>query len=433
VTSTSTLTSTSSIQPRAIWSNTHDVRSLAFDGHFLWVATSGGLERYASSSAPARFFGTVEGLDTLDVRLVRMEGDRLVAETGTGRCELGVTPRFTCSSRTPRAAPSPSKDSFEGHAVTARLSAFGGTAIGTHGAGVFFVPPNGASRRLSSETMAPASFAHTSATYRGALWLGTFRDGLVRVALDRNGKLPSTPAELDRAAAPVVTPFRMVNQLAEVDGALFVAANEGFFVTRDGHRFELVPAIGARAITSVATDSKTIWVASTGAMYRIDRPSLGVGRVRSAHLAPAGTRSIQRVVPDGAGGAWLSTEDRGIVRFDGASFQSWDRLAGLPTSWFVNAATDGEGGLLAATLRHGFLRVRTDGSWTRIDDVPGDWGLTAQRVDALTCFGAQEGAACGSSASDIQRLGALPDPRVHLFAKSGSTLLVGTEAGIAIY
>src|SRR5262249_24088636 len=139
-------------------------------------------------------------------------------------------------------------------------------------------------------------------------WLGTFRDGLLRVPLDRAGNLVE-----GKSPSPVPTPFRMINELLDVDGNLFVAANEGLYVSRDGKSFERVPAIGARSITGLGADKGALWVSSTEALYRLDGSAKK--RVQAAYVHPAGSHSVQGLALD-PNGVWLATEDRGAVWFD---------------------------------------------------------------------------------------------------------------------
>lgn len=420
------------VLPRAVFASRADVRAIAVAGAHLWLATGGGLERHdvARLGDAPRVFGTLEGLDTLDVRSVRIEAGVVVAETATGRCSRSANARFACEARAPRPPALPSKEALAGHAVSARVELSDGAVVGTRGGGAYFVPRgSGAPRRLGADVDGmPASFVHKAVRFGDALVFATFRDGLARLPVDHASGEPVAPVTLTK----VSTPFAMVNDVAVLGGVLYVAANEGFFSSPDGVRFDLVPAIGARSITGVAPGPNgTLWVTSTGALYAV--PAGGRGRVLAAHLAPAGSRSVQSVVSDGARGAWLATEDRGAVHFDGARFTAWDRLAGLPSSWVVAVASDGSGGVYASTLRNGFMHIARDGTYAPVAGAPGDWALTASRRGGVLAMGSQEGAHLVDAAGRVRALGALPDRRVHLFVQSGRTLLVGTESGLGLY
>jgi ligand-binding sensor domain-containing protein len=272
-------------------------------------------------------------------------------------------------------------------------------------------------------------FVDCGARFRDAVWLGTFDDGLYRTKLDAGGRLG---AHLGSRATPVASPARMVNRLVATDRALFVGANEGLFVTRDGATFRRVETIAARAITGLATTKDHLWVASTEAVYRLGRT--GLGRVERAVVYPAGSHAIQSLAVDGDGVAWIATEDRGIVRIDEHGARAADRLAGLPTSWFVAVEPDGAGGAFGASLRHGAVHLARDGSWERVDWTPDAWTLGVRVADGgrVVCVGTQDGAACRTGDRTLG-LARLPDARVHFFMPVGDTMLVGTEAGVAVY
>jgi ligand-binding sensor domain-containing protein len=275
-------------------------------------------------------------------------------------------------------------------------------------------------------------FVDSGARFRNAVWLGTFNEGLYRVSLDAGGHLG---AHVGSRARPVASPVRMVNRLVATDRALFVGANEGLFVTRDGATFRRLETIAARAITGLATTKEHLWVASTEAVYRIGRA--GLGRVERAIVYPAGSHAIQSLEVDQDGVAWIATEDRGIVRIDEQDVRAADRLAGLPTSWFVDVEPDGAGGAFGASLRHGAVHLERDGSWELVDWAPDAWTLGVRVAGGghLVCVGTQDGAACRTRGGGGRTLGlaGLPDARAHFFLPVGDTMLVGTEAGIAVY
>lgn len=419
--------------PIETWGSARDARSLAAGGDFVWVATGGGVDRYAHDGSAHRHFGTAEGLDTLDARSVEVTNGNVVARTGTSRCELG-SDHFVCKTAK---APPPSVTNlslFRGHPIAARLRVGNDEWIATRGGGAFLLPNTEASKAvaLESTTNDPSSFFHTGAVFGNAVWLGTFHDGLYRVPLDSEGK-PS--GSLAKTAVRVTTPARLVNRLVATsgkDGALYVAASEGLFVTRDGVRFTRVDAIAPHAMTGLSFAANHLWATSTEALYRL--ASSGRGQVERSFVRPAGTHAIQAVAVDDGGTAWLATEDRGVVRVDiDGTIRSYDRVAGLPSSWFVAVETDGSGGVIASTLRHGTVRIASDGSWSTLAWAPNPWGLAVRRDGQRVCIATQGGAACRASDTLPTTLALLPDPRVHLVVPLGPTLLVGTEAGSALY
>lgn len=419
--------------PIETWSSARDARSLAAAGDFVWIATGGGIERYTHDAHEHRHFGTAEGLDTLDVRSVAVSNGNVVARTGTARCELNGD-RFACKTSK---APPPTITNlslFRGHPIAARLRNGNSEWLATRGGGAFFLPNADASKAVALEraTNDPSSFFHTGAVFGNTLWLGTFHDGLYRVPLDAEGK-PTGP--LAKSAVRVTTPARLVNRLVATsgkDGALYVAASEGLFVTRDGARFSRVDAIAHHAMTGLSFAANHLWATSTEALYRL-APS-GRGQVERSFVRPAGTHAIQSVAVDDSGTAWLATEDRGVVRVgvDG-TIRTFDRVSGLPSSWFVAVETDGSGGAIASTLRHGTVHIGADGSWSAVVWTPNPWGLAIRRDGERICIATQGGATCATNDETPTTLALLPDPRVHLVVPLGPNLLVGTEAGSALY
>lgn len=395
--------------PSSLWLDRGDIRDLARDGGRVWAATSGGLVAIdlATLEPEQRTF---EGLDTLDVRRVHAIDGRVVVVTAFSRCTL-VQERFECHAEPSDPAEPHETEFHAGRPVTVRLQTERGEFIGTRGAGLWL------GKKQIVEGGA-GSFAKAAAISRKSLYVGLFDGGIVKAPLE-DGNLPNAPKW-----QAVVTPFRMVNDLLDVDGSLFVAANEGLYVSHDGKKFERVLAIGAKSITGLAADDTGIWLTSSESLYKIDRAAKK--KAQEAYVHPAGSRSVQglALVKDGI---WLATEDRGAIFFDGKEFHAKDKLAGLPTSWMVGVTSDREGGVFASTLRDGALRVRKDGSWDRVRSA-GAWGQTQAVIADHACFGTQEGASCGA----IQFKG-LPDPRVHVMMPVGRKILIGTEAGIAVY
>jgi ligand-binding sensor domain-containing protein len=289
-----------------------------------------------------------------------------------------------------------------------------------------------APRYVAARDATTATFVRSAKVYMGRLWLGTFNDGIFESDAAIAAVI-ADPTALSRTRH-VQAPFRMVNDMLEVRGALYVAANEGLFVTRDGREFARVRGVNVRGVTALSANRHTLYATSASALWalRLDK----TGPLVAKWWMPAGSRSLQGVVADDRG-AWLASEDRGVIRFDGAKFTAYDRLAGLPTSWVEAVASDGRGGAFAATLRHGALHVEADGKWQRLQGLPSEWTLSVARADGKVCVGTQAGAACYDDTSPARypsdRLGGLPDMRVHTMVAINGGFVVGTEGGAAVY
>lgn len=296
------------------------------------------------------------------------------------------------------------------------------------------VGPRGFSEIPRAEEPPPADvrdrgvFVRTLTLYKGRLWVGTFNDGFL--AIDQ-----WTASDGLERAHPVATQFRMINDALEANGALYVAANEGLFFTRDGARFERAREVGARGATALAFDGGSLFATTTSALWRVR--VAGGGPPNAVWWKPAGSRSLQGVVAE-RGMVWLASEDRGAIRFDGQTFTAYDKLAGLPTSWVVAITGDGKGGVFEATLRDGAMHVDSAGHWQPMQGLPSAWTLSVSHGPRGVCVGTRGGAACyGWPTTEADpwrvpscRLEALPDPRAHAFLNANDTVLVGTEAGM---
>jgi ligand-binding sensor domain-containing protein len=281
---------------------------------------------------------------------------------------------------------------------------------------------------------APPLFVRTIVSYRGRVWLGTFTDGLY--VIDASPDELVERAEIATNATPLPAPFRMVNDAVAVGGSLYVAANEGLYVTRDGAHFQRIRQVDVRGVTALATDGHSLYATTTSALWRVRLE--GDRRGAAVWWKPGGSRSLQGVIVEKST-VWLASEDRGAIRFDGKAFTAYDRLAGLPTSWVVAIAGDGEGGVYAATLRDGAMHLKANGDYTALPGLPSAWGLTVARADGEVCVGTQDGAACSDEARGAagtsgswQMLDRLPDRRVHAFLHTSEGLVVGTEAGWSV-
>ena len=117
------------------------------------------------------------------------------------------------------------------------------------------------------------------AHYVGLLWLGGFRDGLCV----KREKL---------ASSSVSAPFHFVNALLATPDALYVAANEGLFRTRDGQTFERVALLAQapeRGVNGLASAHDTLWVTTPTALYRLPLS----GGHAEALWTPGGSTAIQ--------------------------------------------------------------------------------------------------------------------------------------------
>ncbi|MGH1347960.1 MAG: hypothetical protein ACRBN8_40775 [Nannocystales bacterium] len=246
------------------------------------------------------------------------------------------------------------------------------------------------------------------------LWLGAFHEGL---CFTDDGKTFTHASE-----GP-----RMINDLAFVDGVLWIAATEGLFRTTDGITFEREASIRPRGVNGLARDGDTLLVTTPGALWTVP---LGRGRTQ-AQRRPGKTRAIQGLVHT-ADATWLTTEDRGVVRVAAnGDTTRFDLAAGLPASWFLAAATDSQGNIFAGSLRNGVTVLEPDGSHHSVEGLPDTWVFAVTRIGDTIFVGTQDGAAA-IRGDDVTILPDLPHSNVHGFAHYRDQLWVATEGGAAV-
>lgn len=255
--------------------------------------------------------------------------------------------------------------------------------------------------------------AQVATEYRGELWLGGFQGG---VCVLRNGVF-----------TPVASNTRFVNDLLVVNDALYVAAHEGLFVTRDGAEFTRVVEMDARGANGLESDGKQLWVSTPSVLFQL--PLDARGKYRRFNR-PGGSVAIQALARHGRT-LWLASEDRGLIRIQNEQVTVFDALRGLGSSWVVDVFVDKQGDAYAATLRDGLYRVAHDGSIAAVA-IGHDWLLRVQGKDGALWIGTQDGLVKRDAHGQLHELSPLPDARVHMIYPTAAGLWVGTERGITL-
>jgi ligand-binding sensor domain-containing protein len=411
-------------QPRQLHTSTLVVEDALWLEDALWVATRGGLEEYdAETWARRRVLTTADGLDSPWVRSLAADARGLRVRTAGSLCRLGRgTPVIACEQASPLPPPIPATaDQVEGARVTVTIAMAGLEVLGTAGRGVF-VRRGARLESITPRDQICSNHLVAIAAWRGRVWLGSFDEGLCTFESRRERpRFQTAPA-----------PVRMVNDLEATPSALFVAGAEGLFETRDGQSFRRVPGVLDPSFTDLAWDaaSRTLWATSVNALWRIPVGRRGLPR---AYYRPGGTRSLQAVAV-GPGGVWMAAEDRGAILFRGGRFEVFDRATGLPSSWGLDIAVGDDGAAYLGTLRHGLVRIAPDGSPGPGVPAPDPWLLHVSRDPrGGLLVGTQSGASRLAPDGAQTTLAGLPDPRVHVLARVGADLWVGTEGGTAVY
>lgn len=388
----------------ALWTNTANVQSVAVVGSRLWAATSGGIEEYALPAGTRRaLYTTEQGLDSNDVRRVWAEDGTIRVRTERSTCAL-LDGRFVCTAPTigtPEVVPAAAV-LFQGARETARLTSGSHTIAATAGAGLWLD-----GRRITPAGQICTNHVQALAEFHGQLWVGGFDGGLC--VLDESG------------FRTVMAPFHMINDMLATPRGLYVASAEGLYVTTDGRKFRREQRVRERGVNRLALSGRgsRLFVTTPAVLYELRLRGRDVIR---RWRKPAGSTALQGVAVSGQN-LWLATEDRGVVRFRGGKFESFDRASGLPSSWIVDVAPAEGGGVWAATLRNGAVRLDADGHVRALAGDAHSWGLRLYRDGAKLLFGTQQG---------LAGYAGLPDSPVHAMLRTARGLWLGTQAGLAL-
>jgi ligand-binding sensor domain-containing protein/signal transduction histidine kinase len=158
----------------------------------------------------------------------------------------------------------------------------------------------------------------------GALWLATFRDGLVKLDRARTQftRYSTKPNNLFPDAAYGI--------FEDAEGNIWVASNEGVcrfqgvspsFVTFQ-HEPRNPNSLYDNQVLSVHADADgVLWVGTSGGLHRLDRKS---GKVVLYQHNPSDPGSlsdneVSSIIEDGSGGLWIGTHGGGLDRLDRAS------------------------------------------------------------------------------------------------------------------
>jgi ligand-binding sensor domain-containing protein len=392
--------------------HTRDVNALAeFEGA-LWVASTGGVERYALPALARTHHLTVaHGLDQLDVLALELSAGQLYARTARSRCKLQTAGAACEPTQASLPVPALHQEAFADARVSAELQTGLGLFVGTRGRGVWLKGKDGP-RMLTADGQVCTNHVQALAHFQGELWVGGFRDGL---CVQRMGRFVA-----------IATPFRFVNALHAAHGKLFVAANEGLFESADGLTFTRVLAVRERGVNAVASNADELLVTTPSALHRLPR---GRGK-RSVLRTPGGSVAIQAVSVH-QGDVWLASEDRGALRVRGGEVTPFDALSGLDASWVVDVAIDRQGTAYAATLKDGLFEIARDGRIKKLA-LESEWLLKLVWARDRLWVGSQDGLLVDPAQREPPPPLALRGTCVHAVVAVDDDLWVGTESGLFV-
>ena len=174
----------------------------------------------------------------------------------------------------------------------------------------------------------------------GALWIGSHRGGLARLAGGRVEVLGGLPADIVRAI------------LDDGRGTIWVGTAGGLARRRPGATtFERVASVGDRDVLALQLDRQgELWVGSANALLRIR------GERVEAVAGTGSPSDVQALAEDSEGNLWVGSATGGLQRLRWGQVVTIAREEGL-SSDVVWAVREGRGGVIWAGTDGGLDRV----------------------------------------------------------------------------
>ncbi|MCC6164317.1 MAG: response regulator [Acidobacteria bacterium] len=223
----------------------------------------------------------------------------------------------------------------------------GAVWVGTYGSGVLRVSKDAVTRYGSAEGVADSVIRDLSRDGEGRVWLSTARGA--RVFDGQRWQRPPLPDDLLDEGVNTVMQTR--------DGRLWFATSAHGVVSVKGtdvRRYSVAQGLSHPTVTSVAEGPDgTVWLAGPKGVATIQR---GTITTISAAEGLAVDRVMQ-VIVDTRGVVWMTTHGGGLVRHDGAGFRTIRHSDGLSTDYLISLMEDRDGALWVGTLAGGLNRV----------------------------------------------------------------------------
>lgn len=296
----------------------------------LWVATRNQGLAYLDESGWGSFDST-RNLSLDDVRGLLIDANGLVWAGTNG----GGINRLR-----PRLFDTYSNKEGLGRTVTTALVAdrAGVVRVGTDGSGAF-VLQDGKFTPVPMETSSPGDRLIWSmcAAGDGSLWIGTYKNGLLRVRDEK----------IERVEVSADGPKNAISALRESrDGGLLIGTHhDGFLKWKDGklERLFIAPDGGKTVIHAILeTRTGDLWVAAAGSGLWRGRD--GAWKRISEELGMPGLISTA-LLEASNGDVWIGTLGQGLVRFREGSLTAWSRGDGLISETIVQLLEDESGDL----------------------------------------------------------------------------------------
>lgn len=321
----------------------------------IWVGANGGLYRLRETLFTS--YGTPDGLSGDYVRAVLEDRDRrLWVGSASGLDRQLADGRFVPVPLRNGAGKPPS-------VLSLAQGPDGDIWVGTFADGIFRLAPDGSLRHAygSAEGLLGGNIRALSIDARGTVWAGT-QQGVSYI--DANGA---------HAASLAGMPDGLITALAhDPSGALWIGTIEGVAVLRGDkvQRIDLEPLGGGRSVFGFQQVGPAMWISSDRGLYRWRDGQLA--RVGLEQGMPVDT--VFQLVPDQLGSVWISS-NRGVLRTDMAalnevadgragriSVERYSEIDGM-----ANSQANGSSGPSALLRADGSFWVVTAGGLSTVD------------------------------------------------------------------
>ncbi len=273
------------------------------------------------------------------------------------------------------------------------------------------------------------------AEFGGALWVGSFDNGVCRFAdggwthFFGPSRLPSDmitglEADADRLYITTLKGLSTVDQLGE-----FTITTKEPCETNRRRNCPWHTAVPGVAVDDVTAD---VWLADNGAVHR-----LGPRRWRHFYTQRGITsRRITGIAASG-GRVAVGTIDRGIhFSSDGRRFETIDDQQGLAGNWVMDLRFDRQGRLWAATCTRG-VSVRDQDRWRSFgtgDGLVDDYTLSVRDIRGQIWIGTLSGISIydGRGFTTLTTDQGLSGNEVHDIIEFRDQVVVATDSGLTI-
>jgi signal transduction histidine kinase/CheY-like chemotaxis protein/ligand-binding sensor domain-containing protein len=211
----------------------------------------------------------------------------------------------------------------------------------------------------------------------GALWLGTDKLGLVKLAPDRSQAIwyQSDPEDPDGLRGDFV-----VGLFKDRDGSFWSTTKAGAVYRFDTERPRFRSyRHGKGSVTAAYTeDPDTLWIGTDRGLNRIDRLTDQVTQIDQ----PAFARGVSAIAKEHSGELWFGTNGNGVVRFDPGSgvYTRYAHDASNPRSLNHDRVT------AVRVDRAGSLWIATDFGLSRWEPATGDFSTFGPQPRSLVQY-----------------------------------------------